>query len=106
MTLSQHTECSYPPSAWLAWLLWLLGLPRLGWLRPAGPARRRGTYFAKSGWLINEIPLLSADERLAVEKTLGIPLLANAKQALIVASPVLFLPVGVLNVTLIDLARR
>lgn len=94
------------PRAWLARLFRLLGLFGLPGLGLAGPARRIGTYFAKSGWLINEIPLLGADERLAVEKSLGVPLLADAKQALIVASPILFLPVGVLNVTLIDLVRR
>lgn len=74
---------------WATWATWATGT--------------RGTYFAQSRWLINEIPLLGADESLSIEKAARVPFLADAQQALIVASPKLFLPVGVLNVALVHL---
>lgn len=74
-----------------------------GWLGPAWAARRRRTYFAQSRRLINEIPRLGADESLSIEKAFGVPLLADTQQALVVASPELFLPVRVLNIALVYL---
>lgn len=84
----------------------MAGLGWFGWLwaaRATWAGRRRGTYFAQSGWLINEIPLLGADESLSIEKAARVIFLADTQQALIVASPELFLPVGVLNVALVHL---
>lgn len=68
-------------------------------------SRLLGTLLTKLSTIVHNTPVLRTGRRLSKEDTLGIILLAYLQQSGVVASPVRFLPVRLIEIALVHITR-